>query len=228
MGWKVPINTDLIDHPELTPLDHAIWINIILRCQRKPAMKTFKAGKKTYNIKLGVGQMVFNMREFAIRSGKNRRSIMVGLNRIQQTYQQMHQQAKPFGLLITVLNYDEVVSFAPANAPPNEPASAPPYIRNKKRIRGGGERAPLENQENNDLKASISLKKELGIDSWVDSRLENEYSLKLATLYQELGSNEFTKRFRELAADAWHRKRFNEIKYVYEQIAGYIPPIDPY
>lgn len=87
---------------------------------------------------------------------------------------------------------------------------------------------PLQygNEEINSM--LLALKGKIGIDSFADGqKWERIYGKHCVTLLHKLGKNEFVRRLESLLEDSFHQKNCNRIKYVYNQIHGFIEPKSP-
>lgn len=74
----------------------------------------------------------------------------------------------------------------------------------------------------------IALKKKIGIDDFTDSqKWERIYGKHLISLINKIGTDEFVHRLENLLEDSFKQKNCNSIKFVYNQIKGYIEPKHP-
>jgi len=69
-----------------------------------------------------------------------------------------------------------------------------------------------------------ALKKHVGVDSFVDSRIERNIARHCISLMQKIGPEEFRRRLDFLLDDAFMAKNCNKIKYVYNNIKGFREP----
>lgn len=70
----------------------------------------------------------------------------------------------------------------------------------------------------------ISLKGRIGIGAFADSGIERNMAKHCWSIYNQLGKEEFLRRLDFLLHDEFHHKNCNKIKYVYNQIKGFIEP----
>lgn len=70
----------------------------------------------------------------------------------------------------------------------------------------------------------VALKKTIGIDAFVDSSLERNLATHCVGLIGKIGKDEFVRRLGVLMSDPFHAKNCNKIKYVYNNIKGFIEP----
>lgn len=242
MAYKIPIDANIIFHPDLDMLDHTIWLNILLRCQREKTVKQFKGGNKIYEIALEQGQAVISVAKFAEELRINRKTVIKKVEKISVNYEKVELQRKPYGLLISVKNYLSIIKMdKQGNYKGTTEELQGSTIRNQsvESVESGGDararKAPPEDSKEKqtdvpttpDLTAqphivlSNALKEHMGIDEWVDRQHEEKYSKELRRIFDKIGNEEFTRRIDELLDDKYHSTRMNEIKYVYFQMAGY-------
>lgn len=74
---------------------------------------------------------------------------------------------------------------------------------------------------NNMLKA---LKQRSSIAAFVDSKIERMMARHCLNLMNKIGKDEFVKRYDLLLKDNFTRKHCNKIKFIYNNIKGYIAP----
>lgn len=99
----------------------------------------------------------------------------------------------------------------------SENEQAPEILKKKSKV---GRKEPRE-----DISLLLGyLKKRIGIQAFVDSRIERNFGKNLITYIQQIGKEEFLRRLDYLLADAFHKKNCNKIKYVYHNIKGFIEP----
>ena len=86
--------------------------------------------------------------------------------------------------------------------------------------------APPEKSYGNDEinKMITALKEKIGIDSFVDSRIERNIGKHCVSLLGKIGKDEFVRRLDILLKDTFHYKNCNKILYVYNNLKGFIEP----
>lgn len=70
----------------------------------------------------------------------------------------------------------------------------------------------------------LALKRTVGVEQFVDSSIERLIGKHCVTLIGKIGKNEFLRRLTILMQDPFHAKNCNKIKYIYNQIKGFIEP----
>lgn len=70
----------------------------------------------------------------------------------------------------------------------------------------------------------IALKSKIQIEAFVDSAIERNIAHHCVGLLKKIGKDEFVHRLESLLADSFHRKNCNKIRYVYNNIKGFIEP----
>ncbi len=80
-------------------------------------------------------------------------------------------------------------------------------------------------QTREDISLMLSyLRSRIGIESFVDSAMERNFGKHIIGLVGKIGKDEFLRRLDCLLEDDFHRKNCNKIKYVYNNIKGFIEP----
>ena len=128
MYWKQPISTEIL---HATSLEQSIWLHIILRCRNKDGpVPPFMHGNNRICTTLKRGQMIFNVRAFAKEHNVHRNTVTKRLYALCQcttecttvcttecttvsskVYHGICIKKKPYGLIITVLNYNQITSM---------------------------------------------------------------------------------------------------------------------
>lgn len=89
------------------------------------------------------------------------------------------------------------------------------------------EKVKKEYGNENINKMLIALKAKIGIDDFADTQKWSRiYGKHCYNLMKKISPQEFSRRLEIILKDDFKRKRCNEIKYVYEQIKGFIEPPD--
>lgn len=70
----------------------------------------------------------------------------------------------------------------------------------------------------------LALRAKIGIQAFVDSRVERFIAAHCVNLMEKIGVQEFGRRLDILLNDSFHHNNCNKIKYVYNQIKGWIEP----
>jgi hypothetical protein len=88
------------------------------------------------------------------------------------------------------------------------------------------EQAPKAQYGNKEINLMLeALKGKIGIDDFADSqKWARIYGKHCIRLMDEIGKDEFVRRLEALLADSFHSKNCNKIKYVYNNIKGFIEP----
>ncbi len=80
------------------------------------------------------------------------------------------------------------------------------------------------NKEINDM--LLALKTKVHISAFVDSSIERNMAKHCVGLMLNIGKNEFVRRLDSLLKDTFHQKNCNKIKYIYNNIKGFIEPVN--
>lgn len=71
----------------------------------------------------------------------------------------------------------------------------------------------------------LAMKGKIGIEEFADNqKWARIYAKHCVNLMGKIGPDEFSRRLESILSDQFKRKRCNEIKYVYEQVKGFIEP----
>lgn len=111
MSWKQPIDTAIIENPDITALEEAIYTHIMLRARREDGVINFTHGGKHYTVALKRGQCIFKKQKFADELGVDVGRITRGIVNLSKMQTEMKTEAMPFGMIITVMNYDELTEM---------------------------------------------------------------------------------------------------------------------
>ena len=110
--WKQPVDTDIINNEAFDTFDCSVWYHIIMQCRNEAgALPPFFSGNKKFEIELERGQMVFRIRQFARDHIVDRKKVRKSIDKLSKWYHKMDHETKPYGLIITVLNYDEIIKM---------------------------------------------------------------------------------------------------------------------
>jgi hypothetical protein len=109
--WRVPTPTDINNIQEFTALERAIFREILALCQSKDTLIHFIHNDRHYQVELKRGQCIFRVSAFAKDLNLNRQKVRGSLSIISKWYSQLDIQGMPYGLVITVKNYDEIIKM---------------------------------------------------------------------------------------------------------------------
>lgn len=87
---------------------------------------------------------------------------------------------------------------------------------------GVDEKKTYGNPEINKMLEALKSKAE--IQAFVDSAIERNIAKHCLNLMQKIGKDEFVRRLDYLLSDPFHQKNCNKIKYIYNNIKGFIEP----
>lgn len=112
MAWKQPIDTDILNDPTLNAFDRSVLVEILLRCQNTDGeIPPFWHGNKRILLSLQRGQMVFRVSQFAKELQVDPKRVRKSIERLQNRYIEKEIESKPFGLIVSVLNYDKLTKM---------------------------------------------------------------------------------------------------------------------
>ena len=70
-----------------------------------------------------------------------------------------------------------------------------------------------------------ALKAKIGIDAFVDSAMERNFGRHFINLMEKIGKEQMAYRLTVILSDPFHHKNSNRIKYLYNQVKGFIQPL---
>lgn len=109
MSWKQPTPTDINGFDNLTFLERAMFREIIAYCRNESGLEQFTHAGKHYAVELKRGQCIIKVAKIAgdlkIDHKRVRRSIEI----ISKWYTELESKAMPFGLIVTVKDYNTLV-----------------------------------------------------------------------------------------------------------------------
>lgn len=111
MSWKQPIDTNIFSIEGCTAFERSVWFEIIMRAANEPRVERFYHGNKNIAVELNRGQMIFRVSQFALEQGVDRKRVRNAIEFLQKWYNEMDIETRPFGLLITIDSYDELVKM---------------------------------------------------------------------------------------------------------------------
>jgi len=109
--WKQPTPTDINHMQEFDALDRAIFREILSLCQNKNTVINFIQSDKHYSVELNRGQCIFKVSKFAKEMKIDPKRVRKNIEKLSKWYSQMDSKAMPFGLVITMINYDDLVKM---------------------------------------------------------------------------------------------------------------------
>lgn len=109
--WRVPIPTDINNIQEFTALERAVFRELLSLCQNKDTILHFIHNSRHYQVELKRGQCIFRVSAFAKDLNLNRQKVRGSLSIISKWYSQLNIQGMPYGLVITVKDYDNIINM---------------------------------------------------------------------------------------------------------------------
>lgn len=109
--WKQPTPTDIRHNENVDLLSRLLFFDILNGCQNKPYHKIYYHGNKRIDLELKRGQYLFVVSRYARDLGISRRNIEKSLRIVSKWYTELHIERKPFGLIVTVKDYDELTKM---------------------------------------------------------------------------------------------------------------------
>jgi hypothetical protein len=115
-NWKQPTPTDIQHDDRFTALDRAVFREILALCQNKDTLVQFIHNERHYAVELKRGQCIFRVSSYAKSMGSRNgvfdpKRVSRSIKNLSKWYSQMDSQGMPYGLVITVKNYDSLVSM---------------------------------------------------------------------------------------------------------------------
>lgn len=115
--WRQAVPVDVFyGDSTFTAIDRAVFFELLLRAQRCDETIRVRSGNTYLTLHLKRGQVFFRVAEYAMDTGLTRSRIRSALNFIHQSYTRLNiTEYKRKGLLIHMIDYDELVSFDTRN-----------------------------------------------------------------------------------------------------------------
>lgn len=111
-GFKVPVPTDINLDDRFTFLDRAIFREIICKCQRKDAILNFIHAGRFYSVEMKRGSALLKIREISKNLNIDHRRVRKSVTTLSKWYTVMYTKPMPFGLIITVKDYDNITGMS--------------------------------------------------------------------------------------------------------------------
>ena len=107
--WKQPTPTDIRNNENIDLLTRLIFLDILNGCQNEDYLLIYFHGNKRVTIPLKRGQYFFQVKKYADAIECDRRKIEKSLEIISNWYTEMQIERTPFGLIITIKDYDSLI-----------------------------------------------------------------------------------------------------------------------
>jgi len=238
MSWKQPINTDIFEKDEFDAFDRSVWFEIIGRCRNEDGpLPPFWHGNKRMVVSLERGSMVFRVSQFAREQGVDRKRVKKSIEKLSKWYNELHIVRKPYGCIVKVKNYNEIVKMhnekdiertTKGQRKDNERSTSNKSVESVKKSPNGdsGLKASKEYGKPEINRMLEALKGKIGIDAFVDFKIERNMAKHCVTLLKKIGKDEFVRRLDIILGDNFKRKNCNRIKFLYHEIKGFIEPVN--
>lgn len=199
------------------------------------------------------GQLIFGRKEMSKKCGLSEQQVRTALKKLidakvatrESTKESTRESTKGY-TLITLINwpkYQGDVLKSTKESTAKSPENQPHYKKYKKYkeeyISKDIYSEPIGSVEKNDgneivekqeygnkaiNNMLVALKGRIGIGAFADSTSERMFGRHCVGLMDKLGKEEFVRRLDYIIADPFKRKNCNRIKFVYNEIKGFIEP----
>lgn len=109
--WKQPTPTDINFNENLSFLERALFREVLALCQNEDRLIQFDHSDRHYTCELKRGQCILKVSRIAKDLKIGRKKVRKSLEIVSKWYSQMDIRAMPFGLIITVKDYDMIVKM---------------------------------------------------------------------------------------------------------------------
>lgn len=228
--WKQPTPTDIRENENVDLLSRMIFFDILNGCQNQTYHKVYYHGNKRIDLELERGQYLFVISRYQRELKVPRKRIEKSLEIISKWYTELLIENKPFGLIITVKDYDSLTKMT--NEKGNEMKTK--LKRNENEVKSNNKSNKSDKSENisKDIDKPVSygnkdintcmdyLKERVGgqLDGTEKSNRQYCYNLirKIKKGYPKLDPVEQVQIIIDVAiADAFHSKNATSFKYLY-------------
>lgn len=107
--WKQPVPTDINYDNNFNFLDRAIFREILCYCQNERYVSSFIHAKRNYEVELQQGQCILKVSKIANVLAIDPKRIRKSIEKLSKWYSELESRAMPYGLIITVKNYDKLI-----------------------------------------------------------------------------------------------------------------------
>lgn len=236
MGW-LKIHRKILNKGWAKDPDYlAVWIHLLMIANFEQNEWLYKG--KIY--KCNPGQLITSRKKLALISGVHRSKLERILSCF-ESEQQIKQQNMFTSRLITITNWNQYQQNEQQNeqqmsskrAANEQQMSTIKESKNDKEGNNFNNNSLTENQQveqkkeygNKEINKMLeALKTKIGITAFVDSAIERNMAKHCIGLLSKIGKDEFVRRLDGLLADSFHQKNCNKIKYIYNNIKGWIEP----
>jgi len=241
-GW-IKLHRSILDSSISKDSDYfAVWIRLLLKANHEDKSFIWNNTKMTCKR----GQLLTSRHKLALET-KIHESKIERILKYLKSEQQIEQQNMFTNRLITIKNYEiyqhkddenEQVDEQQMNSKRTASEQQVNTNKNDKNDKNDKntiisleiiEQAPNLQYGNEKINKMIHLlKKEIGIDDFADStKWSRIYGKHLVTLIEKIGPVEFRLRLDSILADDFKHQNCNSIKYLYNQIKGFIETNKP-
>lgn len=226
-GW-IKLHRKLLSNPALKGRRLALWITMLLLATHEEQEVYFRNER----IKLKPGQFLtgreYLAKESTFSSGAIEKVLLVF-----EKEQQIEQQKSNKNRLITILQWEKYQQKEQQsdNRVTTKEQQSDTYKKvknvknddNEKKLTKVNEQATYGNEDINKILEALKLK--IGISDFADAqKWQRIYGKHIHQLLVKIGREDFSRRLDVILKDSFKHKRCNEIKYVYEQLKGFIEP----
>lgn len=110
-SWKQPTPTDINGIEELTFLERAMFREILSLCQNKDTLLQFIHADRHYSVEMERGQCIVKVVKIAAELKIDPKRVRKSIGIISKWYSRMESRAMPYGLIVTVKDYDNLVKM---------------------------------------------------------------------------------------------------------------------
>lgn len=109
--WRTPTPTDIRQCDSIDILSRMLFLEIINGCQNQDYLSHFIHNEKHFSVELKRGQCILKVQQIAKKLKMGRKKVRKSLETVSKWYTPMDIKRKPYGLIITLLEYDELIQM---------------------------------------------------------------------------------------------------------------------
>lgn len=109
--WKQPTPTDIRYNENINEITRAVFYEFWSMVRREDGIVSFWHGNKFFTIELKRGQCIFKYTSWAKGMELDNRKVRKSLEILSKWYTELQIEARPFGLIITVKDYENLVKM---------------------------------------------------------------------------------------------------------------------
>jgi len=196
--WKQPTPTDIRYNENIDVFTRSVFYEFWPMVRREPGIENFWHGNRYFSIELQAGQCIFKYTKFADEMKNSNERVKKSLEILSNYYTELEFEAKPFGLVITVKDWEELIKFEPelkSEAKVRQKRGKSEANTSKENVKS------VENVKNNTYVSEVYEKYKQSINS--SAKLTDKGKKKILTRLKSYSVEELGQAMANFSADSW-------------------------